>query len=86
MAGGRVDGLRIARRGPIALAVIRRAEKRTALDHLAGDARPRSGGIVTLRLGDAAGVARRAAGLVGIMSMARGVPVLGPAHQRARRA
>src|ERR1700723_2622236 len=36
MAGGRIDRLGMARRGAVAAAIVRRAEVRPALEHLAG--------------------------------------------------
>ena len=43
-----VDRLRLARRGPVAEAVVRRAEVRAALDHLARDVLARLAGVVAL--------------------------------------
>lgn len=78
MASGSVDCLRVARRRPVALAVIGRTKIRAALDHFSCDARSRLRRIVALRLSDPAWVARRATRSAGNMRVTGGIPILGP--------
>jgi hypothetical protein len=78
VASCRVNRLRIARRGPVAPAVIGRAEIRAALDHLSRNTRAGLGRIAAQCLGDTTRVARRAARPVGIVPVTGRVPVFGP--------
>src|SRR5437764_2299727 len=71
MGGGSVYRLRVARGGTVAAAVVRRAEVRAALDHLAWDAALRIAGVVTGILPAAAGVCRGAAGVDRLIDVAR---------------
>lgn len=64
MAGRRIDRLRMARGRPVAAAIVRCAEVRAALEHLAGNPDLRLAGIVALVFPAAAGVLRNATGLL----------------------
>src|SRR6185503_13295133 len=78
MARRGVDGLGVARRGPIAAAVVGGAEVRAALEHLARDADAGLAGVVARLLAPAARIARHAAWLGCVGLVPRGVPVGGP--------
>jgi hypothetical protein len=78
MAGCRVVRLRIASRRTVEPAVVRRAQVRAALNHLARDAWPGLSGIVALHLGGAVRIARCAAWPAEIARVTGGIPVFGP--------
>src|SRR5689334_20541960 len=78
VARGRVDGLGVARCGPVAPAVVRRAEMRAALQHLARNADIGLAGVVALLRARPAGILRNAAGLRRIRRMLRRIPIGGP--------
>src|SRR5207248_2133614 len=75
MAGRGVDRFGVARSWSIAAAVIRRAQMRAALQHLARDPDLRLAGVVARLLTPAARVLRDAAGFRGIGFMSGGPPV-----------
>src|SRR5262249_4296913 len=76
VAGGRIDRLRHPRRRPIAPAIIRRAQIRTTLHHLARDANPGCVRVVALLCFASARVVDRAAGSLYLAVIL--VPVGGP--------
>src|SRR3954465_345235 len=78
MAGGGVDRLGMARGGPIAPAVVRRAQMRAALDHLARDLDVGLAGVVAPLLGTAARIFRHTARLRRVGLMLLRIPVGGP--------
>src|SRR5690349_14665265 len=78
MARGGVDGLRMARGGTVAPAVIRGAQMRAAFQHLAGDPDPGQAGIVAALLRRAARILRGTAGTGRTELVAPAVPVGGP--------
>ena len=78
MAGRGIDRLGMARRRPVAAAVVRRAEMRAALEHLARNFDVGLAGIVARVLAAAARIFRNAAGLRRIGFVLRRVPVGGP--------
>src|SRR5258705_10475553 len=78
MAGGSVDRLGVARGGTVTTAIIRCAQMRAALDHLARNFDAGLPGIVTCGLGAAARVLRNAAGFRRVGFMLLRVPVGGP--------
>src|ERR1700681_3451613 len=78
MAGGRIDRLRMARRGPVAAAIIRRAEVRSSLQHLARNPDVRQTRIVACVLAAAARILWNTARLRRIGFVLRRVPVRGP--------
>src|SRR6266581_5288660 len=80
-----VDHLRLARGGTVAEAVVRGAEVRAALDHLARDAELRLVRVVALGLRDDARVdGRAAAGLDDLVGAGGDVPVARPLPDVAR--
>src|SRR5262245_34419002 len=70
MAGRSVDRLSVTRGGAVAAAIVRRAEMRSAFQHLAGNSDLRLAGVVALRLRSAAWIVRYAAGLRRVGRMA----------------
>src|SRR5690242_1616378 len=78
MARRGVDGLGVPRGRAIAAAIIRRAEMRAALQHLARDADLGLAGVIAPLRAPATRVVRNAAGLRGIGLMPGGPPIGGP--------
>src|SRR3954447_7841433 len=78
MAGGCVDRLGMTRGRAVTAAVIRRAEMRPALEHLAGNLDIRLTGVIACCLGSAAGVFRNATSFRRVGFVLLGVPVGGP--------
>src|SRR6478735_6882679 len=78
MAGRRIDGFGVARRGAIAAAIVRRTEMRAALEHLARNADVRLAGIEASAFRATAWVQRDAAGLRRIAMVLLRPPVGGP--------
>src|SRR5262245_58825150 len=78
MTGRGVDRFGVARGRAVAAAVVRSAEMRAALEHLAGNADVRLAGIVALLLVSAARILWDAARLRRVRLMLGRVPVAGP--------
>src|SRR5262245_17671721 len=78
MAGRRVNRLGEARGRPVAPAVVRRAQMRSAFQHLARNPDRRLAGVVAVLGARAPWIARDAAGLRGIRRMLRLIPVSRP--------
>src|SRR5580658_2523019 len=78
VARGSVDRLGVAGGGLVAAAIIRRAQMRAALEHLAGDADLRLAWVVALGLRPAARILRHAARFSRLRRMARGPEIRRP--------
>src|SRR5258705_8387964 len=75
---GGVHRLRIARRGPVPVTVVGRAEVRSTLEHLAWDPDLRLTQIDAVVTRGAAWIARHAATVLAHVLMARRIPVIRP--------